>query len=326
MVNAKGIVSLVILLLLDSGCTSGAADLTHPALAPHQGVSFPARLRSPAPRLDCPLGPIRASKVNPSKLAGLMKGHTPTWAPPGFGLVEAVTYLGFGSHTSGGGAIWVDENCRSIEASAYSAPNVSLGWSTEGSTSGCSNAVLGRASCWTIQAPGTGQIITVQTMGVPVRQTTHIARSMHPSSSGKGSLCPAKLKREQPQPSTVAGSDQKLVPGKPVAIELCSYRGLSNDPVRSLRLRRASSDSNHEQVQGLIAILNGLKRVPPTSVFSCPNDSGAADLLRFVYGAGGHLDIIIPTSGCRLANNGTSAWFTTPAVWHFIDQIGGGHH
>jgi hypothetical protein len=186
--------------------------------------------------------------------------------------------------------------------------------------------VLGRASCWTIQAPGIGQMITVQTMGVPLRQTTHIVRSMHPGSSGKALLCPAKLNGEQPQPSTVARSNQKLVPGEPVALELCSYRGLSKDPARSLRLTRASSDSTHEQVQGLIAILNGLKRVPPKSVFSCPNDRGAVDLLRFVYDAGGRLDIIIPTSGCRFANNGTSAWFTTPAVWHFIDQIGGGHH
>jgi hypothetical protein len=232
MISAKGIAPLVILLVLGNACTSGGGGSKPPDVPAYQQMAFPTRLRSPAPRLDCPLGPIRASKVSPSKLPRLMKGNVPTWIPPGFGLVEAVgPDGGFGPPTSGGGAIWVNDNCRSIEASAYRAPHVSLTWSTEGAAKGnaCANAVLGPASCWMIHAPGRGQMITVQTMGLSPRQTARIARSMHPRSTGKGLLCPAKLTTEKPQPSTVPGSDRQPIPGAPIAFELCRYRGLGQD-------------------------------------------------------------------------------------------------
>jgi hypothetical protein len=328
MVTAKSIVSLVIVFVAGSACTSGAGGSPASTRPSYQRVAFPARLRRPAPRLDCPLGMIRTSKVSPSKLSGLMKGHVPTWVPAGFGLVESFgPNGGFGPRTPGGGAIWVTNDCRSIEASAYRAPHVSLTWSIEGAAKGkgCANAVLGPASCWEIQAPGTGQMITVQAMGLSLRQTSHIARSMHPNSSERGLSCQARLKGEKPQSSSVTGSDLEPVPGTPQALELCTYRGLSKDPARSLRLTRASTIRNDDQIQALITALNGLKRVPPKKAFFCPNDTGAARVLRFAYGDGGHLDLIISSSGCRFANNGSSSWFTTPTVWHVLDQIARNH-
>jgi hypothetical protein len=324
MATAKWFVALVITFVVAGACTSAPSPPN--SLPPR--VALPAGLRSPAPRINCPLGIIRASKVTPSRLSDLMKGHVPTWVPSGFGLVEAFGPYDFGSHIPGGGAIWVTKDCRSIEASAYRESPVPLVWSTEGAAKGqgaCANAVLGRASCWTIQAPGTGQVITVQTMGLSLGQTTHVARSMHPQSAGTGLLCPAKLTGEKPAASTIAAARLHPVPGTPITFELCSYGGLRRHPVRSQRLTRASGFSERDEIDKLVAGLNGLKRVTPRRIFSCPNDTGAASLLRFGYGDARRTDVIIPTSGCRMANNGSSAWVTTPAIWHLVDRIARGH-
>jgi hypothetical protein len=318
MVQGKSIVSVVVLLLLAGACTST------PDSGPHESsllTALPAGLRSPAPRTDCPLSPVRASAVAPSKLSVLMKGHVPTWIPGGFGLVGAFgPYLGFGSHTPGGGAIWVTEKCRSIEVSAYTA-RVPAGWSIFGGSTGCSNAVLGEASCWTIQAPGIGQTFFVQAMGLSVRDTMHIARSMRPTPSPKGLLCPDVLRNRKPQPPDLAGSTRKVIPGQPLSLQLCRYRGLGKNPRDAQRLTRAAGDRTSDQINKLVRTLDNLHKVPSLGIFSCPLDTGAADLLRFSYGDGSRLDLIVARSGCRFAQNGRSVWYTTPALRHLIDRI-----
>jgi hypothetical protein len=320
----KRIAPLVVL-MLGCACTStpGSSSVGHGP----PPVALPVSLRSAAPRVDCPVSTIRASEVSTSKLSRLMKGHVPTWVPPGFGLVEAFgPYLGFGQHVPGGGAVWVTTDCRTIEISAYRAADVSRSWSTDGAAKGegaCANAVLGRASCWTILAPGAGQRITVQTMGLSIRQTAHILQSMRPL-SGRGSLCPARITGEKPKSSAVPGADEQVVPGAPVTLQLCSYSGLSKHPARSRRLIRAKAVSGDEQIHKLAAALNHLKRVRRGTVLDCPRDTGAADLLRFSYGDGSWVDVVMPTSGCQIANNGRSAWFTTLTIWRLIERIEGG--
>jgi hypothetical protein len=309
-------------LVLASSCTSGSAGgrlkNTPPRVAPR------LLLRSPAPRSDCPLSSVEASSVHPSKLSVLMKGHVPTWIPSGFGLVEAFgPYLGFGAHTPGGGAIWVTKDCRSIEVSAYAA-SLAAAWSLRGAAkgaSGCSNAVLGRASCWSIQGPGSQPAITVQTMGLSERETVHIARSMHPTSSPAGLLCPDTLKRQKPRQPTVAGAKSTAVPGRPISLQVCRYGGLSRNPIHSERLTRAAGGVPLDDVHRLQRTLNQLKEVSPTAIFSCPMDTGARDLLRFAYRDGSRVDVMVARSGCSFVANGRAVWFTTPVLRHVIDHI-----
>jgi hypothetical protein len=295
MVIARRIALLFSVMVLAAACTSSGSTGSDGDLSANQ-VALPPRLRSPAPRQDCPLGFIRASAIRASELSGLMNGHVPTWVPRGFGLVSAYgPYIGFGAHTRGGLGVWVTEDCRSIEASAYKGPQ-SLHWSIDGAAKGadaCYNAVLGRASCWTIQAPGSGQRITVQTMGLSVRQTIHVARSMHPSGPGVGLFCPPSLKGGTPRASSATTADSEPVPGAAIALELCSYRGLSHSPARSLRLTRASPVVDGSQIRKIVNALDQLENVPQGQPFACPADTGGANVLRFAYKDGASRDVII---------------------------------
>jgi hypothetical protein len=326
MVIARRIALVFSVMVLAAACTSGSTD-TDGDLSTNHHIALPASLRSPAPRQDCPLGIIRASAVPASKLSGLMKSQVPTWVPRGFGLLSAYgPYIGFGSHSGGGLGVWVTEDCRSIEASAYKGSE-SLPWSVDGAAKGsgaCYNAVLGRASCWTIQAPGSGQRITVQTMGLSVRQTTHVARSMHPSMPGTDLLCPPVLKGRAPRSSSATTAGPEPVPGAPIALELCSYQGLSDNRARSLRLTRASPAVDRNQIRKLLIVLDHLEKVPAGQPFACPLDTGKASLLRFHYKGGASQDVIVHTSGCRFANNGRSGWFSTPVLLRLIDRIAKG--
>jgi hypothetical protein len=328
MPKARSIPAIVVWLVVASACTSLSGN-SGPVRNPrHPMVALPASLRSPAPRGDCPVGmEIRASSVTSSQLSRQMNGEVPTWVPKGFGLEEAFGREG-GSRSSNlqGGALWVSKDCENIEASVYTGPPVAPGWSLEGGAQGqgCFNAVLGKASCWTIQAPGDGQTITVQTMGLTVRQTLHIATSMHPRSPHSELLCPRKLTTEKPKPSKIAGSRAKPVPGEPVALQLCRYRGLSKNSALSLTLTLAATVPDTHRIQELVATLNEFKRLPPKQVVFCPEDSGAADLLRFTYSGTGHLEVIVARSGCRFANNGRSTWWTNRGVWHLIHEIARG--
>jgi hypothetical protein len=313
-------------MVLGAACTSGSTG-SDGDLSTHHQIALPARLRSPARRQDCPLGIIRANAVPASKLSGFMKGHIPTWVPRGFGLLRAYgPYIGFGSDSSGGLGVWVTEDCRTIEAAAYKGSE-SLPWSIDGAakgSGGCYNAVLGGAPCWSVQAPASGQGITVQTMGLSVRQTIQIVRSMHPSMLDTDLLCPPALKGRVPRSSSATKVGSEPVPGAPIALESCSYQGLSDHRAHSLRLTGASPVVDRSQIRKLLNDLDHLQKVPAGQPFACPLDTGKASLLRFAYRGGESQDLIIHMSGCRFADNGKSGWFSTPVLLRLIDRIAKG--
>ena len=103
----------------------------------------------------------------------------------------------------------------------------------------------------------------------------------------------------------VTGTKGAIVPGTPDALVLCS-------PATRTVIARAAA------VHALAAALNGLKRVPPGSVFPCPADFGPTYGLFFDYANGDVLLVTADASGCRFASNGQrSAWLTS-ALLHRI--------
>jgi hypothetical protein len=160
-------------------------------------------------------------------------------------------------------------------------------------------------------------------MGLSVRQTMRVARSMHPSGPGAGLLCPPTLKGETSRASSTK-ADSEPVPGAAIALELCSYQGLSHIRARSLRLTRASLVVDRTQIRKLLNAFDQLEKVPQGQSFACPLDTGGANLLRFAYKEGASQDVIIHRSGCRFVDNGQSGWFTTSVLLRLIDRIAKG--
>lgn len=108
----------------------------------------------------------------------------------------------------------------------------------------------------------------------------------------------------------------ELVPAGAVNAMVCRYEGL-NDPhphhlVTSVRL-------NPARTRQLTASLNASQVAPKDRAISCPADFGTYDFVAFGYVNRGPVDVLVSTSGCRGAVNGTrSTIFAQTAV----DQLG----
>jgi len=100
-----------------------------------------------------------------------------------------------------------------------------------------------------------------------------------------------------------------MVPGRPVALRACRYRGI-NGPGPSGRLVRSAVLPPVE----VAAALNRARAVSTGAMFHCPADFGEQIVLLFEYADGSRLTVAIATAGCRFATNGERVAFTPPAL------------
>ncbi|HVV17809.1 MAG TPA: hypothetical protein VHF06_00130 [Pseudonocardiaceae bacterium] len=108
----------------------------------------------------------------------------------------------------------------------------------------------------------------------------------------------------------------ELVPSGADNAMACRYEGL-NDPhphrlATSVRLTPA-------QIRRLTASLNTAQVAPKGRAISCPADFGTYDVVAFGYVNRGPVDVLVSTSGCRGARNGTR---TTTFAQTAVDQLG----
>ena len=128
--------------------------------------------------------------------------------------------------------------------------------------------------------------------------------------------CPATHPADIAKPNR-KGAEKQLIPDRPSGAMVCRYSGLDGEHPGSLISRKGLSG---QTVDTLAKNLNAGRRAS-TGAMSCPNDSGALDLITFAYPSGPTLAVLIRRSGCHLASNGSAVRWTTDTL---EDQLGDG--
>jgi len=118
--------------------------------------------------------------------------------------------------------------------------------------------------------------------------------------------CPATHPADTPKPKRKE-AEKQLVPGQPSGAVICRYAGLDSKHPGSLISRKGLSG------QTAVAFAKNLNAGRSASIdaISCPNDTGALDLMTFTYPSGPTVAVLIRRSGCHLASNGSVTRWTT---------------
>lgn len=109
-----------------------------------------------------------------------------------------------------------------------------------------------------------------------------------------------------------------LVPGTPTGATACRYAGLGEP--HSGGLARSASLTT-AQTTALAAALNAGKQAA-NGVYNCPNDTGGVDVVGFDYADAAPVEIVVHTSGCRLASDGNRNVDAAQAVQQLAAIVG----
>lgn len=132
--------------------------------------------------------------------------------------------------------------------------------------------------------------------------------------------CPDRPVQRVPS-GQVAGTATELVPGRPVGVLACRYRGLMQpQPVGSFAAAATFAPAP------IAAGLNSAKQIPYPISFDCPPDAFEVIVLRFVYANGHTLTVKVSASGCLFATNGDRTVFTPRSVLSTLEAILGHDH
>jgi hypothetical protein len=136
---------------------------------------------------------------------------------------------------------------------------------------------IGGCTRATQDATGPTSPVTVSSSGVPAAR------------------CPSTPPDDAKPYDTVAGAQDRIVPGTPSGLVICEYR-IGMDRSRRFELDAAATRT-------IARLLDDLGPAP-SGVFACPAERTVPLELFFSYANGARLLVIAPTTGCLFASNG----------------------
>jgi hypothetical protein len=127
------------------------------------------------------------------------------------------------------------------------------------------------------------------------------------SSGLRPATCDASLSLDAP--GTALGSVARtrlssvLVPKGPAYMTVCRYAGL-NQRIRAGILERSRVVTGRALARFVDFVDQRWEVIARNSIYSCPDDQGSVDILRFVYPTGPQVALSVDISGCTFASNG----------------------